>query len=145
MKFRIAVAAALAVAVVPLTASAAMSPIVSAKLSGKSEAPKKGEEAGSGLAVINLNAAKGSVCWQFKNVKGVVKPTASHIHKAAKGKAGPVVVPLGGAYKAKGCTTASKSVITAIETKPGAYYVNIHNAEYPDGAIRGQLVTGSAG
>ena len=144
MKLRISVAAALAVAIVPLTASAAMSPIVSAKLSGKQEAPKKGEENGSGLAVVNLNAAKGTVCWQFKNVKGVAKPSAAHIHKGAKGKAGPVFVPLGGVYKAKGCTTAPKKAITAIETSPGKYYVNIHNAEYPDGAIRGQLVTGSA-
>jgi hypothetical protein len=149
MRYRVAIPAACAAALLPLllalTASAAMSPVVSAKMTGKAEAPKKGEEEGSGLAVIRFNAAKGSVCWQFKNVKGVVKPTAAHIHKAPKGKAGPVVVPLGGAYKAKGCTTAPKKTITAIETKPGAYYVNIHNAEYPDGAIRGQLVAGSTG
>jgi hypothetical protein len=34
---------------------------------------------------------------------------------------------------------ASKSLISAIEKKPGAYYVNIHTAKYPAGAIRGQL------
>ena len=141
----IAVLVAASVPVLALTASAAMSPVVSAKLTGKAEAPKKGEEAGSGLAVIHLNANKGTVCWSFKNVEGVVKPTAAHIHKAPKGKAGPVVVPLGGTYKANGCTKASKKTITAIESKPNAFYVNIHNKEYPDGAIRGQLVAGMVG
>ena len=27
----------------------------------------------------------------------------------------------------------------AIERNPGAFYVNIHNAQFPPGAIRGQL------
>jgi hypothetical protein len=147
MRRRVAIPAAFAAAtlsVFALTASAAMSPVVSAKLTGKAETPK-GEEDGSGLAVIHLNAAKGTVCWEFKNVKGVVKPNAAHIHKGPKGKAGPVVVPFGATYKAKGCTKATKAIITAIETHPGAYYVNIHNAEYPAGAIRGQLVRGAAG
>jgi hypothetical protein len=148
MRHRVAIPTAVTAAMLALfalTASAAMSPVVSAKMTGKSEAPMKGEEEGSGFAVIHLNAAKGTVCWAFKNVKGVVKPNAAHIHKAPKGKAGPVVVPFGATYKAKGCTKATKAIITAIESKPGAYYVNIHNAEYPGGAIRGQLVRGGAG
>jgi hypothetical protein len=34
------------------------------------------------------------------------------------------------------------SLIDAIESSPNAYYVNVHTAKYPDGAIRGQLVAG---
>jgi hypothetical protein len=144
MRYRIAIVAALATALFAVAASAAMSPVVSAKLTGGAESPK-GPASGSGLAVINLNAAKSSVCWQFKNIKGVSGPNAAHIHKGAKGVSGPVFIPLGAAYKAKGCTKASQASITAVETKPGAYYVNIHNAKYRNGAIRGQLVSGSAG
>ena len=35
--------------------------------------------------------------------------------------------------------------IEAIETNPNRYYVNVHNAKYPGGAIRGQLVVGWSG
>jgi hypothetical protein len=38
--------------------------------------------------------------------------------------------------------TASKKTIEAIESHPNAYYVNVHTAKYPNGAIRGQLVAG---
>jgi CHRD domain-containing protein len=38
-----------------------------------------------------------------------------------------------------------KSTIEKIETNPNAYYVNIHNARYPAGALRGQLVAGMEG
>jgi CHRD domain len=138
------IAAVLAAAVSAVAATAAMSPVVSAKMTGGGESPK-GPAGASGLAVIHLNAAKGTVCWQFKNVKGVTGPNASHIHKGGKGVSGPVFIPLGAKFALKGCTTASKSSITAVESKPGAYYVNIHNAKYPNGAIRGQLVTSAAG
>ncbi len=53
-----------------------------------------------------------------------------------------MVVPFGAAYKAKGCTKAAKSLIAAIESHPNSYYVNVHTAKYPGGAIRGQLVAG---
>ncbi len=147
MRGRSVLAAVAVAALVPTLALAGgtkMSPVLSAKLSGKAEVPK-GEEEGSGLAVLHLNAAKGSVCWSYTKLHDVKGPQASHIHKGAPGKAGPVVVPLGGAYKAKGCTTASKKLVEAIESHPSAYYVNIHNAEYKAGAVRGQLVVGMTG
>ena len=78
-------------------------------------------------------------------MSGIAAPQAAHIHKGAAGKAGPVVVPFGAAYKAKGCQKATKAVIEAIESHPNGYYVNIHNAKFPGGAIRGQLVAGMVG
>ena len=151
MRVRLLTAAALVAAVaIPVTAlassssTAMMSPVVSAKLLGKNEVPK-GSPTGSGLAVVHLNAAAGTVCWTFSKVAKIDKPTAAHIHKGKPGAAGPVVVPFGGSYKAKGCTKAAKKLITAIEEHPAAYYVNIHTAKYPGGAIRGSLVEGMHG
>ena len=95
---------------------------------------------GHGIVNLDLKSA-GKVCWTF-DIVGVGKPTAAHIHRGAAGVAGPIVVPLGGAFKTKGCTAAPKSVIEKIESSPNAYYVNVHTAKYPNGAIRGQLVVG---
>lgn len=144
MKVRILVLAALAVGVVPTLALAsrtAMHPELGAKLLGTQEVPK-GSPTGHGIVNLTLNAAKGTVCWTFAGIKGIDKPLASHIHKAPNGKSGPVVVPLGGAFKTKGCTTAPKAMIQAIESHPNSYYVNVHTKKYPNGAIRGQLVAG---
>ena len=144
---RAIVAATVAAALLPalaLAGGSSMSPVVSAKLTGKTEVPK-GDPDGKGLAVIHLDGAKGTVCWDFKGVTGIAAPQAAHIHKGAAGKAGPVVVPFGAAYKAKGCQKATKAVIEAIESHPNAYYVNIHNAKFPGGALRGQLVAGMVG
>jgi hypothetical protein len=126
-------------------ASAAMSPVVSAKLSGRNERPTNGDPDGSGLVILHLNATKGTACWEFRGVRKIAAPQAAHIHKGRKGKAGPVFVPLGSAYRAKGCQKASKRTIEAVETHPNYFYVNIHNARYPNGALRGQLVVGMSG
>ncbi len=142
MKIRMLLAAALAAAAVPLVALAAgdsMHPLLSAKLTGRVEVPK-GSSTGHGI--VNVNLKSGKVCWAFDGVAGIGKALVAHIHKGAPGKAGPVVVPLGRAYKAKGCQVAPKAIVAAIESNPNAYYVNVHTAGYPNGAIRGQLVAG---
>lgn len=139
--------ALLTAALIPALALASansMSPVVSSKLTGRAEVPK-GDPDGKGLAVLHLDAKKGTVCWDFKGVAGIGSPNAAHIHKAPAGKAGAVVVPFGKTYKAKGCVKAAKTLIVAIETRPNSFYVNIHNAKYPAGALRGQLVVGMTG
>jgi|SRR4051794_20502504 hypothetical protein len=106
-----------------------------ATLTGKAETPK-GDPDGSGTAEVKINGAK--VCWEIKTAK-VGTITAAHIHKGGPGVAGPVVVPFGKTFKAKGCVTSTTAVTAAIKRRPSAYYVNVHNAKYPGGALRGQL------
>jgi hypothetical protein len=141
MRFRVLLPALAVAAVLAPAALSSMHPEVATKLLGSAEVPK-GAPAGRGIVNLTLDGAKGRVCWTFEGIKGIDRALAAHIHKAPAGKPGPIVVPLGGAYKAKGCTTAAKAVVSAIEAKPGAYYVNVHTAKYPAGAIRGQLVAG---
>lgn len=137
--------------VLPLVACAALAPglalaggtakvRLAAKLAGSKETPK-GAPAGRGMADVTITGTR--VCWQFTYGGLGGKPTAAHIHKGRPGTAGPVVVPLGAAFKRRGCTTASAAVVRAIERSPAAYYVNIHTAKYPGGAIRGQLARAS--
>ena len=92
-----------------------------------------------GKVELTLNAKTGKVCWEFKLAKIDGKPTQAHIHKGKAGVAGNVVVPLGANYKRQGCTSAAKSLVKAIAGHPGVYYVNVHNAKHPAGAMRGQL------
>ena len=136
---------ALALPALALAGEQAMSPVVSAKLKGSNEVPDKGDPNGTGFVVVTFNAKKGTACWKFKGVAKIGTPAAAHIHKGRNGVAGGVTIAFGAAYKAAGCTKAPKKVIEAIETNPNRYYVNIHNAKYPGGALRGQLVAGMEG
>jgi hypothetical protein len=109
-------------------------------LTGATEVPGPGDSDGSGTAKLTLNPGKGEVCYEL-TVANIQEATAAHIHEGAAGKAGSVKVgleaPKGGT--AKGCKSAEAAVIQEIMQNPANYYVNIHNAEFPQGAVRGQL------
>jgi hypothetical protein len=106
-----------------------------ATLLGKSETPK-GDPDGTGTAEVKITGTR--VCWEIKTAK-VAPIVAAHIHKGRPGVAGPVVVPFGKTFKAKGCIASTAAIVAAIEKSPSSYYVNVHNAKYPGGALRGQL------
>jgi CHRD domain len=128
------------VAVFTASARTAAATKLEATLNGKAEgAPKTNK----GKAEVTLNAATGKVCWDFKLAKIDGKPTQAHIHLGKAGVSGNVVVPFGASYKRQGCTKASKSLVKAILKRPGSYYVNVHNAKHPAGAMRGQLTRGA--
>ena len=138
MRRLVAAGVVLAVAAVPGLAfgyGTAKTTKLEAKLAGKNEVPKAGSATGE--AYVQITGAK--VCWQFEHLKGTSGAAAAHIHKAPAGRAGPVLVPLAAAFKAKGCTTAPAAVTAAIAAHPSAYCVNIHTKKYPAGALRGQL------
>lgn len=130
-------AGAVALGAVP-AALAAKTQTVS--MNGRSEIPR-GDPDGRGTARITLDRARGRVCFSIRLTK-VGTVAAGHIHKGARGKAGPVVVTLFGkpTKQPKGCARGvSKSLIRDIERNPARYYVNVHNKRYPGGAVRGQL------
>jgi hypothetical protein len=106
-----------------------------ATLVGRAETPK-GDPDGRGTAEIKITGTR--VCWEIKVAK-VQTIVAAHIHKGKPGVSGPVVVPFGKVYRSKGCTTTTAGLAAAIQRTPSAYYVNVHNAKYPGGALRGQL------
>ena len=104
-------------------------------LSGAKEVPR-GAPTGKGAADFTITGSK--VCWDF-TISGIGKPLAAHIHRGRAGTAGPIVVPLGAAYRQQGCTTAPASVAKAITANPSGFYVNVHTKQFPNGAIRAQL------
>jgi hypothetical protein len=142
-------AALVAVAVVALPATAAKKKATPeydllAPLIGSEEAPGPGDDDGYGAADFRIKGNK--VCFRII-ATGIDPVTAAHIHKAAKGSPGPVEVDLF-TFKGKsqtlppritGCAKTTTTIAKAIAKKPGDYYVNVHNAAFPNGALRGQL------
>jgi hypothetical protein len=113
-----------------------------AELSGTREVPGPGDPDGVGFADVTVDVPAGQLCANIL-VEGIAAATAAHIHSGAVGVAGPVVVTLptpDATGQAEGCVDGLDPVmLQAIVDGPTAYYVNVHNAEYPDGAVRGQL------
>lgn len=97
---------------------------------------------GTGMATVVLDPDAGTACWEM-TVANVAPITISHIHVGAAGANGGVVVDLdldGFESSSEGCNEeADADVIQAILDNPAGYYVNVHNADFPGGAIRGQL------
>jgi hypothetical protein len=111
-----------------------------AKLTGAAEVPGPGDPKGSGTAQVTLNPNTGEVCYEL-SVENIQEATAAHIHEGALGKEGPVKVSLDApkTATAKGCKSADAALIKAIMQDPTGYYVNVHSAAFPNGAVRGQL------
>lgn len=110
-------------------------------LTGAAEVPGPGDPDGSGTASITLNPGQGEVCFEL-TVSDIAAATAAHIHVGPVGVAGPVVVGLAPptSGSSSGCVSGvDRDLIKNILQHPEEYYVNVHNAEFPPGALRGQL------
>jgi hypothetical protein len=114
--------------------------LMAVALTGAEEAPGPGDPDGSGTARFTFNAGQQEVCFTL-TAAGIAAATAAHIHIAPPGQPGPVVVPLTPptSGSSTGCVAADRDLITEILRNPEAYYVNVHNAQFPAGAVRGQL------
>lgn len=113
---------------------------LTATLDGASEVPGPGDTDGAGIGTVRVNLGQERLCYTL-SVSNIAPATMAHIHIGDAGVAGPVVVglqvPSGGS--SQGCVTISRDLAKALIQNPEGYYFNVHNAEFPRGAVRGQL------
>ena len=157
---------ALAIALVSSPATAQLKKSYTAQLSGREEVPMRDTRA---TGHVNFKLNKESTELEYKlvvsNIENVV---AAHIHLAARGQNGPVVVtlygpanPAGGRKNgvlAEGTITAAnltgdlagRTIVDLIAAfDAGNAYVNVHTddgasgsgraGDFPDGEVRGQI------
>lgn len=139
---------AIATAVVALTGcetvqqtyTEAISSTYTAELRGSNEV-HRGDPDGSGTAEISFADELTRVCWDLNDLEGLGPITGAHIHRGAAGVDGPVVLAFKQATEGgwRGCSSDTSWVQQAFSEGLSNYYVNVHTAEYPKGAIRGQL------
>jgi plastocyanin len=114
-----------------------------ADLTGAAEVPGPGDPDAGGIAQVYDTGVPDELC-TYLAVFDVDEPvTAAHIHRGAAGEQGPVVIPLrvpleGGSWSCQ--RGLDPALLAEVRTSPSAFYVNVHTAAFPMGAVRGQLV-----
>ena len=153
----------------PLAMAGHLNKLLNADLDGRQEVSSSGEKKGVvgdkkgrgefyvfGIDTVGATDNSRVLCYnlQVKRIGELeLAPgggRAAHIHKGKAGENGPVVAalawPQGG--QSADCLDArlrpaqfplGDGVVADILANPEDYYVNVHNAEFPSGAIRGQL------
>ena len=109
-------------------------------MTGAAERPGPGDPDGAGTAVFRVNAGQRQICYTLA-VQDIEPATAAHIHRAPTTAPGPVVVPLDAPTdgSSENCATVTRELAQEIIRSPTSFYVNVHNAPFPAGAIRGNL------
>lgn len=123
---------------------------LAAVLQGRNEVPAPGGPAvgdkdGQAVQVLRIKGDQVAFALSWKKIAA---PTAGHIHLGATGTNGAVKIPffgtpLPGTLNAAvgSVRIADKALLDAIKADPTGFYANLHTADFPGGAVRGQLHT----
>lgn len=154
------------VAWAPQATAGHLNAVLEANLNGLEEVPADasnkaivGDPNGRAKAyVFGIDDDPKTLCYALVDVSKIAEldqapgnGRAAHIHEGARGTNGPVVANLAWPQngQAGDCLTEGETgkfptgepgIVQRILKNPMKFYVNVHNSEYPNGAIRGQLV-----
>ncbi|MFC3576873.1 CHRD domain-containing protein [Streptomyces yaanensis] len=123
--------------------------ILATSLRGANEVPAAGGPAvgdknGSALEFVKVEGDTVSVAVSWHHTG---RPTRLHIHQGAKGVNGDLEIDFSKLLKkgVKGHSVVGSvkvtdaTLLSRLKTDPGSFYANLHTAEFPGGAVRGQL------
>jgi hypothetical protein len=102
---------------------------------------------GTATVRLTLDPGGSEVCYsklRLRNVlvNGETAPSKLHIHAGPPSVNGPVVIDftdIATTGARKGCMPVEADLVQRIINAPEFYYVNVHTASLPKGAVRGQL------
>ena len=117
-----------------------------ANLTGKAEVlgagDSPGDKDGSGYAYVTLIPSQSRLCYSLE-VSDIAPATKARIHQGASRQSGLTVVELDPPTQeegtSSGCSGVNPALLRNLLEKPERYYVDVHNKDFPQGAIRGQL------
>lgn len=98
-----------------------------------------GDADGMGGFKADADDETGDFCFTLWAEK-ITKPTMAHVHIGAAGADGKPVATLEMTGKdSDACIAMEPALIKEIVANPAGYYVNVHTADFPSGAVRGQI------
>ena len=102
--------------------------------------PNRGDLDGTGTASIAINPGQERVCFDVQ-VANIAAPARGHIHRGVAGTNGGIMVTFFEVDNVilNHCVDTTRALAKEIIQHPERFYVNVHNAEFPAGALRGQL------
>ncbi len=110
-----------------------------ARLTGDTGPGPPGDPGGSGQASVTVHLGRELLCVAV-TTSGIAPVTSVHVHEAAPTAVDPIVAaPAPAADGRPACFGVDRQVLRKIRTDPASHYVEVHNAEFPDGALRGFL------
>ncbi len=148
----------------PYAAAGHLNVVLEAELDGREEVPADnsraivGDPDARGKAyVFGIDDDPKTLCYALVDIKKLAEldqapgnGRAAHIHEAPRNANGPIVANLAWPQdgQAGDCLTEGEAgkfptgehgIVQRILKNPQNFYVNVHNSEFPAGAIRGQL------
>jgi hypothetical protein len=108
-------------------------------MTAEQEVPVPGPVGGAGSASIDITERTNRICYRLVYT-GIGPVSMGGIYRGDRGATGPLVINLEVATNGdEGCVSAHAAVIGEIHAGAEHFYVNLHTAAFPDGAVRGQL------
>lgn len=108
-------------------------------LTGDAEVPGPGSE-GTGTAAVTIDGGEVCIDGELTEVGAVM---AGHIHTGTAEESGGVLLDLAVMTEGDGpfesCVEVDEATAATITGDPAGHYVNLHTADFPDGAVRAQL------
>lgn len=95
-----------------------------------------GDPDGTGEGFLIIDTGSNTVSWSFTTNNIDLPLIAAHIHQAPAGSVGAPIVDFLAQLSGSGVTDPDLALVVA---NPAGFYVNLHNALFPGGAIRDQL------